>query len=209
MKWAFGAPVSDSFIMPPAWVRRSIFCMLGANDEKLKRLDQLTQEELANLAGAAKAMIEGVSIAVSQPADVSGIKEQYRPAAMEFEKNLARAMQPTIDEGNLALGKLPEDAFKKNSTDFAAFTKGQNESAEFIAKCADEKEPDQSVTVQLYGFLWLFWPQVQTAKSIRELHDWITRIRYTQCSLKLIEKICVKIDFRPSVRGRKKRIPTK
>lgn len=208
MKWALGAPVCSSFTKPPTWVRSLILCLLGVDEKHLKQSGQLSQEYFAKLAGAAQAMIEGVGIAISQPPDVSDIKEQYRPAALEFEKNLARAIQPTIDEGNLALGKIPEDAFKKSPSDFAAFTKGQSEGAEFIAKCADENEPDQSVTVQLYGFLWIFWPQVQTAKSVRELHDWITRLRYAQCSLKLIEKICAQIEFRPSARGRKKRIPT-
>ncbi len=204
ISWAFGISPYSRKPEPPEWVRRTIRCFLGAPAVAPKDQPPPKLEDLVAALGMAKGMAAGGRVWANEPLDTTGIREDLQPAAVELKQKVLRVIQPQIQKVDDAVAKIPSTVIEKNHETLAAFTRGQSEGVEAIS----EQEDEGTITQQLLWFLWMFWPEIQTAKNVRELHEWIGHVGLVQCSMKLVEKVCGRVGLRPSQRGRKKRIPT-
>lgn len=96
------------------------------------------------------------------------------------------------------------DALPKIATpyDYAQYAEGLSRgSVASVDKAGELKERD--VTHEIYGFLWLYWPEVRPDMTIRELHLWLADSSLPPFSQKLLEKICRKIGLKFGPRGRR------
>ena len=202
-QWAFGFGTLPENATPPEWVRRTIRCFYGHPPVAPKTLPKLTPEQLIHALGLAKGMAAGARVWTTQPLDNSGIRPEHVPKVDEIKSKISAILQPQAQKIDETLSKIPPEVFEKTFGTLAAYSKGQSEAVEFYASAEES-----SASEELLWFLWMLWPEVQPANSVRELHRWIEHLGLVTCSLKLVEKVCGKIGFRPSSRGRKKRIPT-
>lgn len=200
--WACGARIAQGLPTPPPWVRYAIRRVWGIPDKKA-HAGSFTPEQIAELFGLARGLIPASQAALKQPIDdddpeLAGKLERFRKEAVGVTTPQWKGLRK-------ALAAFPESKFHGSIQEVVAFHRGQHIAAEFVAAASDHKAENDSLTEELLWFLWLFWPEVETAKSIAELHQWLSRLRFVACSQKLLEKICTQIGLRPSARGRKRR----
>ena len=202
--WAFRLMQWEGQGEPPEWVRRNIRCLFGQPAIEPKEARMMTMDDFVKLMGFAKGMGDGARIWSAELPDVSGMREDMVPFAIDLKRRVAAAIQPEIQKIHDVFASFPTGVFDKNVATFAAFTSAQNDGVEVMAN----EDEETTVTQELHWFLWVLWPEAQTARSVRDFHEWLSHLGLIHCSPKLLEKICSKIGYRPSKRGRKNRIPT-
>lgn len=200
-EWACGAPMAPGLTVPPPWVRYAIRRIWGITDEKAHS-KKFTREEVASAFGFAHGLLPASLAALNQPIEESDPK---LAAKLErFRKSTVNTTSPQWEGLSKVLAAVPDSRFHGSLEEVAAFHRGQQAASEFVVTASDRSSENESLTDELLWFLWLFWPEVETAKSIAEIHQWLSRLRFVACSQKLLEKICTQIGLRPSARGRKR-----
>ena len=192
---------------PPQWVRKAILCLWGVSGNRTASRP-ITSEDIAHLMGMLRGLQSAGEIALRTPLSMAGASRTAAKKAAQLQQQIATALQPTWDTAKRIHEAIPEERYKQTLSEISAAHSGQKEASDFVCEAVKLDSPSESITDEILFFLWVCWPEVETAKSVAELHGWLTRIQYVFCSQKLLEKICTKIGFRKTKRGRKKRIPT-
>ena len=207
-QWAFGRPVPGDFVPPPDWVRRAAMMTFGVDPDKGPSGQSDPLESFKAL-GALFGMAEGAEIVFRPDKTAEADLHSTTFNAEKLKKGIREAASPHLTQFD-ENAPLVRRAIREGTADqYAAFTVGQSDTAREMA--AEEKEPGSTtdMTHSLVVFLWMFWPELPLAGSVRQLHQWITDLDYLHCSEELVEKVCGKIGLRLSKRGRPKGIPTK
>lgn len=191
---------------PPPWVRKAIQILFRPDPDRTKP-KQISLTDLASFMGLASGMAKGARMLLTHPVDTAGLNPELRPKMVEFQKRMAAATMPFVERTEEAFRVVPEETFQPTPESMIAFDKAKSEAVECSAKVSDEEE---TVTTELLGFLWMFWREAKAATSVANLHDWLTGLGFISASQKLFEKVCRKIGYKASNRGRKRtrRIPT-
>jgi hypothetical protein len=205
--WACGMPMPKELPSPPEWVRKAIFGFGGLSGKESSSRT-ITREDVAHLIGMLRGLHSAGEIALKSPIKMSGASDAATKRAAALQQVLATALRPTWATAKRIQETIPEERYKQTLGEVSAAHRGQKEASDFVCEAVNLDSRSDSITDEILFFLWVCWPEVETAKSVAELHNWMTRIQYVSCSPKTLEKICTKIGFRKTKRGRKKRIPT-
>lgn len=206
-KWAFCAQLSHEFTVPPPWVRRVVLLKFGVDPDAAKGSEPLDPLDTGKMLGSMVGLVEGAKILFRPNATAS--TNQSGPLTEEMLKQrISAAAKPHILSFEEQVGTVRQEYGQKTLEQFAAFTAGQDHAAQEIA--AEEREPGSTsdMTHELLIFLWMYWPEIPAAGSVKKLHQWITDLGYLHCSEELVEKVCRKAQLRLSKRGRQPGIPT-
>jgi len=200
--WASGARLPASWVPPPPWVRNVIKRAL--QNPRLGELLAMPNSP-AMVFGSAAGIVEASELAMDSSANSATPNNGLEAL---FTQRMAAEMRPHWEGVRALLEAVPKKEYQKNVEDLTAYHKGQHQSSEFVQRAAAGEEQDTNTDEVLF-WLWILWPQVNTASSALEVYRWmIESMELLSCGQKNFEKICTDVGFRRSRRGRKKRIPT-
>lgn len=158
----------------------------------------ITPNALGQLAGLATA----ADLILNQPSAEVLAEESSSPPIKELRRVVAKA---TAKPGKIVrrlLTKMPV----RGSTDAADnVTRYLQGTVEGMQRANTDTA---TLTDELCFWLWLFWPEADTAKTRKDLHQWLTDMKFVSCSFKLVEKVCRQIGFRSKASRTKKKQPT-
>jgi len=206
LKWAMTGEKLPRDQTPPPWVRKAIQILAGPQPKRPSPT-QISLPDLASFMGAAAGTAKGARMLLTYPVDTADLNPEIGPKMVEFQKRMAAVALPFIEQTEEAFRKVPEEKFQPTPESMIAFNRAKSEAVERSAKVSDEVD---TATTELLGFLWMFWRESKAATSVENLHDWLTGLGFISASQKLFEKVCRKIGYKASNRGRKRkrRIPT-
>jgi hypothetical protein len=197
--WAVGLRKLPRGHTPPLWVRRLICDLFDVPHARARPLKKITSVEVADLMGCLFGLVTGARVLFEHPIDTSEVRDDLKPVMVDFQKRMGDVARPQLELAGGALAQVSTKLYRNTPETETAFHAAQSNT---INEVFSHKE--EPVTDEVCFFLWCFWPEAKTATSVRELHEWLERLKIIHCGTKNFEKICRRIGFRGSARGRKK-----
>ena len=196
--WSTVADNPD-FNRPPLWVAKAVEKAARPAVEQLRNIPKLLLGQLPlGKAGEMAGELAAKGTFLENPgADVE--------AAEKMVPELGRQRETALKIADQAFDKLAQSGSgnvrKLTVEETAAFLGGQGRGASAAAK---ELETEETLSKTICMMMWLFWPTVETMGNRPNVHRWLDEALGIRCTLKLVEKVCDEIGFRPAKRGRPK-----
>lgn len=190
LAWASGhGPLPDGKARPE-WFRKLMLRLAETSALdwvfRLQAKAAISPRDLGELTGC----FEAFAAALAQPSEASLKEEAETPILKTFREAMLKVSSPRLEQLSAWLPKLPVAKTGEPAQQIASFYSGAASGAQKVETATT------TTTEDLLYWMWLFWPEVSTAKSREELHRWLTEMRFVSCSFKLVEKICREIGFR-------------
>lgn len=189
--WALNQPVPSDFTSPPAWVKSAIELnpSVRALRSALKGTNAAPNAQSHALRSFAEAAVLAVQNSLTE-ADPAPVRKHLE----KLHANTTQRMDPLAAEALAA--PIPA------ARNIAELESGKLASIAGVKAVRSIAEIEPSLTEQVCYFLHLFWPEVETAKNLRETYDWFTAETDVACTFELFKKVCRSIGLRQAGRGR-------
>ena len=199
LSWAIGLVKLPKKQTPPNWVRRLILIQLGDSPDP-KKTKKTTGTEVSEFLGMLSGMAQAAPTLFRDADSIVPVPDSAKPLFKEFGQRMADVAKPHLALAETVLAKSSETIRSHRAAQAISFHKTQSKIVQEILSPQDD-----TLTDDLFWWLWFDRLEISTARSIAEIHSWLQVQRRISCSPKLVEKICRKIGLRPSKRGRKRK----
>ena len=208
LDWAvYGKPMPAGVDTPPPWVAKVVQRIAQTGLAPLFALDPKNREsvnygDVLEMLGMEST---GLSFFSNPPSSITK-DEVGRPELAKLREALGAATEkltkPVLKEQAKALKKILRAAkpgtieqIQENTARLHKGTVGLFDAEGTLVK-------GNTVSGDIYGALWMFWPQLGVLSKTREVHEWLGSMGHQGVSLKLVEKICGEVGMFKGKRGK-------
>jgi hypothetical protein len=206
--WAVeGKPMPAGADMPPPWVARVIQRMTQTGLAPLFALDP-RKRQTANYGDVLEMLgmeSTGLSFFAHPPSSITK-EEEGHPELAKLREAIGAAVvklaEPELKAQAKALKKIRRAAKPANIEQIQENAARLHKGTVGLFGTEGTLVKGDTVSGDIYGALWLFWPQLGILSNAREVHAWLASIGHRGLSLKLVEKICSEVGMFKGKRGR-------
>lgn len=188
------------FTSPPLWVIRAATCAASSWHRLLEQHGPATGETTAGHLGVFVGAGSMFAAHLNCPDGENAELEKTFPELAQYRAELSALLQPDFELSSKIETAIPSAAIPP--TVLNQYRAGQASGAELVSL----EQPFQTIRSEVCYFLWLYWEQVHSLKSLSALMDFLTEFEVGGLTQKNLEKICRQIGLRLKNRGRPKNL---